>query len=62
MNLSEITRAARRDYLCACCGMTVNAGTQYVRAQVPGGGLRAKRPMHSKCYTAHLASIERKRS
>ena len=62
MILNSIQHTARREHLCACCGMTVNAGTQYVRAQVPGGGLRAKRPMHSKCYTAHLASIERKRS
>lgn len=60
MSLDEITHTARRDHLCASCGMTIRTGERYVRAPLPGGGLVAKKPMHSKCYSALLASAERK--
>lgn len=56
MNLSDLTLTARRQHRCAGCGLTVRAGEQYVRAQLPGGGLLAKKAFHSKCYTAILAS------
>lgn len=56
MNLDKITRTARRDHLCASCGMTVASGSQYVRAPLPGGGLVAKKPMHVACYTGLAAS------
>ncbi|WP_306393451.1 hypothetical protein [Telluria beijingensis] len=56
MRLDEITHTARSNYLCACCGMTVPGGSRYVRAQVPGGGLVAKKPMHTACYTRRAAS------
>lgn len=62
MILDSIQHTARRQHLCAGCGLTVQTGERYVRAQVPGGGLLAKRAFHSKCYTAHLASTERKSS
>jgi len=48
-SLDNITHTARRDHLCAFCGMTVASGTQYVRTQSPGGA-QAKRPFHIKCY------------
>lgn len=60
MNLDQITHEARRQHQCAFCGRTVQAGELYVRAQVPGGGLLAKRAFHSKCYSGLLASAERK--
>lgn len=43
------THTARRDHLCAFCGMTVRTGERYVRAQSPGGA-QAKEAFHSKCY------------
>jgi hypothetical protein len=49
MNLDSITHTARRDHLCAFCGLTVRTGEQYVRAQSPGGA-QAKKPFHIKCY------------
>jgi len=36
-SLDNITRTARRDHLCAFCGMTVQKDERYVRAQSPGG-------------------------
>lgn len=60
MRLNEITHTARRNYLCACCGMTVHAYSKYVRVQVPGGGLVAKKPMHSKCYLSRRMAIDKK--
>ncbi|MEM8511165.1 hypothetical protein RCH14_000456 [Massilia sp. MP_M2] len=59
MILNSITHKARRDYLCAFCGMTVASGTQYVRAQSPGGA-QAKKAFHSKCYAGLVASAGRK--
>ena len=55
MKLEEITHTARRDHLCAFCGMTVQKNERYVRAQSPGGA-QAKKAFHSKCYTGLLAS------
>ena len=49
MSLESITRTARRDHLCAFCGMTVRKNERYVRAQSPGGA-QAKKPFHTKCY------------
>jgi hypothetical protein len=46
---SEVTHTARRDHLCAFCGMTLRTGERYVRAQSPGGA-QAKKAFHSKCY------------
>lgn len=60
MSFGHITHLARRQNQCAFCGRTVQAGERYVRAQVPGGGLQAKREFHSKCYSGLLASAERK--
>ena len=54
-NLDAITHTARRDHLCAFCGMTVQKNERYVRAQSPGGA-QAKKSFHSKCYTGLLAS------
>jgi len=48
-SLDHITYTARRDHLCAFCGMTVRTGERYVRAQSPGGA-QAKKPFHIKCY------------
>lgn len=58
--LNSITHTAMRSHQCAGCGLTVHAGERYVRAQVPGGGLLAKRAFHSKCYYRLAESIERK--
>jgi len=55
VSLAEITHTARRDHLCAFCGMTVRKDERYVRAQSPGGA-QAKKAFHSKCYTGLLAS------
>jgi len=55
----EITHTARRDHLCAFCGMTVRTGERYVRAQSPGGA-QAKKAFHSKCYAGLVASAGRK--
>lgn len=41
-SLDNITYTARRDHLCAFCGMTVASGTQYVRTQSPGGAQAKK--------------------
>lgn len=59
MILSSIQHTARRDHLCASCGMTIRTGERYVRAPLPGGGLVAKKAMHSKCYAALLASASK---
>ena len=53
MSLAEITHTARRDHLCAFCGLTVRTGERYVRAQSPGGA-QAKKPFHSDCYRGLL--------
>jgi hypothetical protein len=50
--------SARRDHLCAFCGMTVRSGERYVRAQSPGGA-QAKKAFHSKCYQGLVKSNER---
>ena len=55
VGLNSITHTARRDHLCAFCGMTVQKNERYVRAQSPGGA-QAKKAFHSKCYTGLLAS------
>ena len=47
--LDATTHTARRDHLCAFCGMTVRTGERYVRAQSPGGA-QAKKAFHIKCY------------
>ncbi len=60
MNLDSITHLARRQHQCAFCGLSIPTGERYVRAQVPGGGLLAKRAFHSKCYSGLLPSAERK--
>lgn len=60
MILNSIQHTARRDHLCASCGMMIRTGERYVRAPLPGGGPVARKPMHSKCYSALLASAERK--
>jgi hypothetical protein len=52
---SEVTHTARRDHLCAFCGMTVRTGERYVRAQSPGGA-QAKKAYHSGCYRGLLPS------
>ena len=54
MSLAEITHTARRDHLCAFCGMTVRKDERYVRAQSPGGA-QAKKAFHSKCYQGLVA-------
>ena len=51
--LDEITHTARRDHLCAFCGLTVRTGERYVRAQSPGGA-QAKKAYHSGCYRGLL--------
>jgi hypothetical protein len=56
---SEVTHTARRDHLCAFCGMTVRKNERYVRAQSPGGA-QAKKPFHSACYIGLVASAGRK--
>jgi proteasome lid subunit RPN8/RPN11 len=58
--MNEITHTARRGHICASCGMTICTGERYMRAPLPGGGLVAKKAMHSKCYTALLASASKK--
>ena len=55
--LDSITHTARRDHLCAFCGMTVRTGERYVRAQSPGGA-QAKKRFHSDCYRGLVASHE----
>jgi len=57
--LDSIQHTARREHQCAFCGLSIPTGVRYVRAQVPGGGLLAKRAFHSKCYTALLASVDK---
>ena len=52
-NLDANTHTARRDHLCAFCGMTVRTGERYVRAQSPGGA-QAKKAFHSACYRGLL--------
>ena len=52
-SLDEITHTARRDHLCAFCGMTVQKNERYVRAQSPGGA-QAKKAYHSGCYRGLL--------
>ena len=52
-NLDAITHTARRDHLCAFCGLTVRTGERYVRAQSPGGA-QAKKAYHSSCYRGLL--------
>jgi hypothetical protein len=49
LNCDSITHTARRDHLCAFCGMTVCTGERYVRAQSPGGA-QAKKAFHGGCY------------
>jgi len=58
-DLASITHTARRQHQCAGCGLTIGAGEQYVRAQLPGGGLLAKKAFHSKCYAALAAAVEK---
>ena len=60
MILNSIQHTARREHQCAFCGRTIAVGERYVRDQMPGGGLLAKRAFHSKCYSGLLASAERK--
>ena len=57
MSLAEITHTARREHLCAFCGMTVCTGERYVRAQSPGGA-QAKKAFHSRCYQGLVTSTE----
>lgn len=57
--LDLVTHTARRDHLCAFCGMTVKKDERYVRAQSPSGA-QAKKAFHSKCYTGLVASAGRK--
>ena len=57
MSLESITHTTRRDHLCAFCGMTVQTGERYVRAQSPGGA-QAKKPFHSRCYQGLVKSTE----
>ena len=52
--LDEITHTARRDHLCAFCGLTVQKNERYVRAQSPGGA-QAKKAFHTKCYQGLVA-------
>lgn len=59
MIADEITHTSRRDRLCACCGRTINTGERYVRDQVPGGWLLAKKPMHIACYAARETSVSK---
>jgi hypothetical protein len=58
VKLESITHTARRDHLCAFCGMTVASGTQYVRAQSPGGA-QAKKAFHSACYVGLVAGMKK---
>lgn len=58
--LESITHTARRDHLCAFCGMTVRTGERYVRAQSPGGA-QAKKPFHTKCYQGLIAGQQHQR-
>jgi len=60
--LDSITHTARRDHRFAFCGLTIQAGQQYVRAQYPGGGRLEKRAFHSKCYTRLAASARKTNS
>jgi hypothetical protein len=55
---SEVTHTARRDHLCAFCGMTVRTGERYVRAQSPGGA-QAKKAFHSACYVGLVAGMKK---
>lgn len=57
--LDAITHTARRDHLCAFCGMTVKKYERYVRAQSPCGA-QAKKAFHSACYVGLVASAGRK--
>jgi len=59
VDLSNITHTARREHRCAFCGLTVQAGQQYVRAQHPGGGRLEKRAFHSKCYAGLVSAVEK---
>ena len=61
MNLSDLMHTARRWHQCACCGLTIGAGEQYVRAQLPGGGLLAKKAFHSRCYAGLAAGVGKQR-
>lgn len=58
VSLETITHTARRDHLCAFCGMTVRTGERYVRAQSPGGA-QAKKPFHSACYAGLVAGMKK---
>jgi len=58
VSLAEITQTARRDHLCAFCGMTVKKDERYVRAQSPGGA-QAKKAFHSKCYAGLVAGTKK---
>lgn len=60
MILESIQHTARRSRLCACCGLTVHTGERYVRAQVPGGQVVAKKAMHTACYTMRTRTKEGK--
>jgi hypothetical protein len=55
--LNSMTHTARRDHLCAFCGVTVRTGERYVRAQSPGGA-QAKKAFHSRCYEGLIKSTE----
>jgi hypothetical protein len=55
--LNSMTHTARRDHLCAFCGMTVRTGERYVRAQSPGGA-QAEKAFHTRCYQGLVTSTK----